>query len=327
MGSASRGPITTRRNAIHVATEPHQQLLWIACVLLCLTGPALGIVFHSTGDPAHNTNAPSGALADSGWEVTGRLGNYLGTAIGTNAVLSAWHLRDQGVIGTNTLFVYEGQSFPLLNYTNDPASDLMVWRVKGCFSNYARLNVDPDEVSRSIVVHGRGRNRGTVVVSGAITNGWKFGTSPYTRRWGENNIAGIEDYAAAGDALLLRATFDASGPANECMLSNGDSGGGVFLRKAGEWRLAGINFSINPAYFKSSTNEVRFLATMMDCRGLYVDVNGDNSVWTYLPTNGPPSPASFYATRVSRRLDWLQSVVPELSLPLPAPAPTVFMAR
>lgn len=316
-----------RRHDEVISGTAFRTVLLAAMILGGATGPASGIVFHSTGDPAYNTNAPSGALDASGWQFTGRLGNYLGTAIGTNAVLSAWHLRAQGVVGSNTLFAYEGQAFPLLGYTNDPASDLMVWRVQGFFTNYARLYVDGDESNRHAVVHGRGRDRGAVVITAGLTNGWKFGTSAYIQRWGENDIAGIDDYAAPGDALLLRASFDASGPSNECMLSNGDSGGGIFLRRGSEWRLAGVNFSIHPAYFKQETNEVRYLATMMDCRRLYVDAYGDNSTWTYVPTNGPPAPASFYATRVSQRLGWLQEVVPELVLPPPVQSPSLLSVR
>lgn len=322
-------PRSYRQGTRRTQTTLSQRTLVALLLLyaLCAAQPAPGIVFHATGDPAYNTNAPSGALVESGWQVTGHLGNYLGTAISTNAVLSAWHLRSQGAINNGTAFTYEGQSFSLLSYTNDPASDLMVWRVQGSFTNYARLYVDDDEVGRHMVIHGRGRDRGAVVVTGTLTNGWKFGSNNYTRRWGENDVAGVDDYASLGDGVLLRASFDADAVPNECMLSTGDSGGGVFLRKGSDWRLAGVNFSLHPAYFKQTTNEVRFLATMMDCRGLYVDVYGNNTLWAYVPTNGPPAPASLYASRVSRRLAWLQSVVPEIVLPPITPRTTVISVR
>lgn len=203
----------------------------------------------------------------------------------------------------------------------------MVWRVQGSFTNYARLYVDGDEVGRHVVVHGRGRDRGPLVATAEITNGWKFGAANYTWRWGENEVAGVADFSMIGDGLLLRASFDSGMAANECMLSNGDSGGGVFIRKGNEWRLAGVNYSIYPSYFKQSTNGPRFQATIMDARGLYVDVSGNDTVWTHVPIHGPPVPASFYATRVSRRLDWLQRVVPELVLPAPTSRSTVILVR
>jgi len=300
---------------------------WVALLSLCLGVQASAVVFHHTGDPSHNTNAPSGTLSGSGWDVTGNLGNFLGVAIGTNAVLSAWHLRSGNHIKDSTLFVYEGQSFQRLSHTNDPSSDLMVWRVQGTFTNYARLYVDQDEVGRYLVVHGRGRDRGAVVTTGAITNGWKEGAANYTCRWGANVVSETVDFMSSADGVLLRASFDADGIPEEGMLSRGDSGGGIFIRKGSEWRLAGINYSIYPAYFKQGKDGTRFLGTMIDYRGLYVDVYGNEQTWVHVPLEGPISPASFYATRVSRRLDWLLSVVPELDLPPPTSPASLMTIR
>src|ERR1017187_7695287 len=85
------------------------------------------VLFESTGDPAHNTNAPSGTLTDSGWEYEGfwdtslelstnfyPVGNFLGTPIAPQFFISAAH-----VFGTtNNVFVFQGVTYhPVAQFT------------------------------------------------------------------------------------------------------------------------------------------------------------------------------------------------------------------
>ena len=44
---------------------------------------------------------------------------------------------------------------------------------------------------------------------------------------------------------LLYCDFDNPGMADECHLSVGDSGGGMFVLENGLWRLAGIHLAVD----------------------------------------------------------------------------------
>jgi hypothetical protein len=103
---------------------------------------------------------------------------------------------------------------------------------------------------------------------------------------------------------LLRCTFDAGGGSNECALSDGDSGGGLFVEDGGVWKLAGINYEVDGP-FSNAVDGTMFSASLLDARGLYQEVAG---VWQLV--SGPqPHPSAFYSTRISANLDWINSVI------------------
>jgi len=71
---------------------------WLARVWLLLASlilqsiPARAVIFHSTGDINFNTAAPTGQLADSGWQWVGNWNGFQGTAIGPNHFVTARHI-------------------------------------------------------------------------------------------------------------------------------------------------------------------------------------------------------------------------------------------
>ncbi|MCX7008006.1 MAG: hypothetical protein NTY53_12295 [Kiritimatiellaeota bacterium] len=261
-------------------------------------------MFYSTGDPAFNTTAPTGTFADSGWQWEGQVGGYLGTAIAPNYFITAKHLG----VTTNWSFTYENQTYAIAAVTNAPGSDLTVCRVSGTFSNYATLYTGSDEVGQTCVVFGRGTDRGEAVTNLADLklSGWKWGADNGIQRWGINVLtaAGVTE----GNPSLA-ADFDANVGTNECMLSGGDSGGGLFLQDGGTWKLAGINWAVDPALFSTTPSDtVGFSGAMFDYGGLYYYES--SSGWQFATNTAQDIPENFYVTRISQQTDWIVSAFP-----------------
>src|SRR5439155_11197840 len=76
------------------ARSAHLCFRRLACVALLLGLPAASkaVIVFGTGDPAHNTTAPTGALIDSGWQYQGAWGVYLGTPISSNFFITGAHV-------------------------------------------------------------------------------------------------------------------------------------------------------------------------------------------------------------------------------------------
>jgi hypothetical protein len=294
------------------------------------------VILFGSGDPAYNTTAPDGVLVNSGWQYQGQWGGFLGTPIAPQYFIAARHVG--GSVGQQ--FTYNGTAYYTTAYWDDTNTDLRIWKVDGVFPNFAPLYSLTDEVGKTQVVIGRGTQRGepvaisvvqtnyatniydlrvlgissktakkefptatfkgntmTLVTSEVVTNdvlkGWKTGPSDSVMRWGQNQVY------AVGNCLI--ATFDQNGGPNEAYLSGGDSSGGVFIQDGGVWKLAGINYGIDGPFGISPTDSA-FYAALFDESGLYV--NG-----ALQPNDGKVRPAFYYATRISTRLTWIQSII------------------
>ena len=274
--------------------------------------PAKGVIFYSTGDPNYNTTAPSGSLTNSGWQYEGFWGGFLGTPIAPKYFITAEHVGGQ----VGNPFVFRGVAYPTTAVHDDPDSDLRIWRICGTFPAYAQIYTLTNELGRSSVVIGRGTQRGAAVTTtnglfGVKTNGWRWSTYDGVQRWGENGVAQIVN----GNGILgtgpigevLQATFDATGGTNECHLSFGDSGGAVFINDGSVWKLAGINLAVDGPY-NTSNSGPGFDAAIFDERGLYT-TNSTVGGWDPVLNVGPVQPGSFYSTRVSAHVPWINSII------------------
>jgi hypothetical protein len=279
--------------------------LIVFLALLLNTISSRAIIFYSTGDPNYNTTAPGGSLTNSGWQYEGIWGGFLGTPIAPKYFITAQHIG--GAIGQT--IVFHGVPYTTTAVFDDPDSDLRIWRICGTFPEYAQIYSNTNEVGLSFVVVGRGTQRAAPVtttnVLGTVkTNGWRWGPYDGVSRWGENAVTGAVDGGSIFDSglgELLQATFDASGGANECHLSSGDSGGAMFIKDGSVWKLSGINYAVDGPYSTTNTDP-GFDAAIFDGVGLYKkDVAS-----TWLPASGP---GSFYATRVSAHVSWINSVI------------------
>jgi len=280
-----------------------KRTLWLGLLLALLPlSRSDGVLFVSTGDPSFNTNAPTGSLANSGWQYEGQWGQFLGTPIATNFFLAAQHVG--GTVGDT--FLWNGVTYHTVAFFDEPGTDLRLCQVAETFPSFAPLYTTADEVGKHCVVIGRGTDRGPAITIGKLTNGWLWGDTNNIERWGENVITGVTTNGGAGP--LLYANFDAKGIANECDLSVHDSSGGLFIEQGKTWKLAGIHYSVAGPYSHDGTSATQFEAALTDLRGLYYLV-GTNS-WVLVPTNYPVAvPTSFFSSRISANIDWINSVL------------------
>jgi len=294
---------------------------WLAQItfLLSLAYRTSAVIVFGTGDPTHNTTAPTGALTNSGWQYQGSWGAYLGTPIAPKYFVTATHVG--GSVGD--LFHFRGVDYATTAAFPDTNSDLIVWRICGTFPDYAPLYTLSNENGKLVTVFGRGTQRGADVVvdnlSMSVLKGWQWGPSDNVQRWGTNVVA-----STINPAGFLKCNFDAGGGADEADLSVGDSGGGVFIQNGGVWKLAGINYAVDGP-FNTSTNGDGFFGAIFDEGGLYHQVVTPVSTnWVFTSDLSTDIPSAFYSTRVSSRVAWINSVIDPSATP--ADPPTLLFA-
>lgn len=261
-----------------------------------------GVLFVSTGDPSYNTSAPSGSLTDSGWQYEGQWGDFLATPIAPSYFIAAKHVG--GAIGQT--FEWNGFTYHTVAFFDGPNTDLRIWQVLETFPSYAPLYTKTDEVGKPCVVFGRGTDRGPAIVVNKATNGWLWGNTNNIERWGENVITKVSTNGGVGP--LLYADFDRKGVPNECDLSYHDSSGGMFIEDGAAWKLAGIHYGVDGPFSHDGTTNTQFDGALMDLRGLYYLTI--TNTWTLIPTNYPVAiPTSFYTSRVSANISWINSII------------------
>ncbi len=282
----------------------------VAWVFLFLIVPVQAMIFYSTGDPNFNTTAPANSLANSGWQWVGNFDGYQGTPIGPHHFLSARHIG--GTVGDP--FILNGITYTTTAYFDDTLSDLRIWQVGEIFPSWAPLYRASTEVGKTLMVFGRGRTRGAAVntaisvagVPAGTLAGWQWNTVGDGRlRWGQNTVRSTINGGSYWGALLY-ATFDAAGGVDEAHLATGDSSGPVFINDGTNWKLAGIAAVVDAAFSTAGGADAGFNAAIFDTRGLYFGSSGN---WT-LESGAAPIPSGFYATRVSARATWIDSVAP-----------------
>lgn len=278
-------------------------------VLFALNANLHAVFFYSTGTSTYNTTAPGdvdGLNADAIWNLEGNFGSFLGTPISSQYFITAKHIG--GSIGDSITFSAGANAgtYLTVDYEDSPTTDLRIWKISGTFVEFAELYTDADEAGKSLIVFGRGTQRGAEYLGpSSDLRGWVWGTADGVKRWGENTVAG---YANSGS--LLAATFSSSGGPNEAMLSVGDSGGAVFIQDDGIWKLAGINYAVSGAFYSN---------TGVNGSGVEAGLFNQNSLYSsnvnsgFNPLSSSAGPGLFYATRISQEEDWILSVIPEPS--------------
>lgn len=262
--------------------------------------PLQAIIFYSTADPAYNTTAPTGTLAGSGWQWVGSWAGFQGTPIGPHHFLTARHIG--GTVGDP--IVLDGVSYPTVAVFDDTASDLRIYQISGTFPSWAQLYRGTAEVNQTLVVFGRGWIRGAEVRNAAnALRGWQWSAPDGQLRWGKNVFTST--FTAPYWGELISAAFNATGGADEAHLALGDSSGPVFINDGTGWKLAGIAAAVDGPFNTTNTG-AGFNAAIFDLRGLYY---GGNPTWELIG-GSLPIPSSFYATRVSVRTAWIDSIVP-----------------
>ena len=265
--------------------------------------PAGAIIVFGSGDPQHNTSSPAGELTGSGWQWQTDV-SYCATAIGPHHAVTARHLG----LGAGSIVRFAGLTFPVVAVTNAPDSDLQLVELAGHLPDFAPIYSATNEPGRTLVLHGRGTQRGNAVSAPDATGamrGWRWGGGDGRLRWGTNVVTdtgtGTPDQGFAGEVLI--ATFGPGAVGDTGTLSSGDSGGGAFLRDDdGRWKLAGVNYAVE-ASFNTTTNGAGFFAALFDRRGFYEQ--DSNNVWVLDETQADQPGTVLIMTRVSQYAAWI----------------------
>jgi hypothetical protein len=292
--------------------RPYLSRLVLAIFFVAIgAGSADAVILYETGptgsyDPSADTAAPTGGLAGSGWQDEGTFGGELGTAIAPNYFITAAHIG--GNVGDS--FVFNNTSYSTTASYSDPGTDLRIWQVNGTLPNYAPIysGAPGSEVGLSLVVFGRGTDRGSpYVLPDSQVGGWLWGGGG-TQRWGTGTVGSI--VVATGLGSLLQVPFQASGGFTQAQLSAGDSGGGVFIYNvaAGQWELDGINYGVDGPFSASPDGSNPFLAALFDTTGLYEQ--DDQGNWV-----AATNPSAFYASEIAANTAFINSVI---AVPEPA---------
>lgn len=286
-------------------------VLGLALAVPGLLPSARAVLFYSTGNPGYNLTPPGGSLTNSGWQYIGLWGAFVGTVIGPHHFITARHVGGQ----VGDPFVFQGLNYQALEFADDPATDLRVVRVCGTLpGGGAPLYTNFNELGRSLVVMGRGTQRGAEVRVGGVVKGWEWGLADGGLRWGENRVAAV---VPSSTTNYIAATFDASLGPNEAHLSIGDSGGPIFIKEGTVWKVAGINYAVDGPF--NTTNEgAGFSAALFDKGGLY-DYSDSSQAWVFIADQVSNLPSAFYATRIATSVPWIQGVLAQAAAPDPSP--------
>ena len=239
------------------------------------------VIFLETADPAHNTTTPGD---NSGWQYEGKFVGFLGVPIAPHFFITAKHFG--GSVGN--VFDFHGDNYVTIAIHDSPTTDLRIWEVDHGkpFPTYAPLS---SGIVGSRRDGGRLRLRCPTRQSGEClgrTQRLGMGLTSYVKRWGKNVVTGTVDGGACYGELL-HCDFDSPGIADECHLSVGDSGGGMFVLENGLWRLAGIHLSVDGP-FRFDPLGVAFNAALYD-RGGLEELTGDPASWVSVPEAGGKS--------------------------------------
>lgn len=271
---------------------------------LSLLPRASAIVFESTGDVNYNTTAPTGLLANSGWQYLGSWNGFVGTPISANQFITAAHVG--GSVG-NTFFDAGGTAHTATSVAI--MNDLAIWTVTGSFANVAPIYTGSAEGLYPMTVFGSGSGRGGEFLNGSGNHaGWFWGGTS-TLRWGTNQF----EYYITDPSLgqMLVADFDANGGANEATVAGGDSGGATFIQVNGQWQLAGIVYGVESTFRTNATLGGVFTSVAADNRqGLFTAAGSASSID---PTGDWGQ--RWVASRISAapNQNWIYTQVPEPS--------------
>ena len=299
---------------------------------MLVVGRANAILFYDTSDPTHNTTAPTGTYADSGWQFEGTFGNFLGTMIAPQYFVTAQHIGMQGsTFVSNASF--NGVADVTYNidtsanggqgYWDIAGSDLRVYKIVQTFSSYAQLYTGSNEIGQDVTLNGMGGARGSPIIVdsgnglGPQLKGWGTSGSAMVARWGTNQISDIVPASQSPVGALLVAQFNALPGTDEATFSGGDSGGGMFINDNGVWKLAGINYAVD-GYFNTNgtpSDATAFSAALFDKGGIWE--GSDAQGWTFVPDTSSDNPSQLYASRVSDSALAIDAIT---GVPEPGPA-------
>jgi len=280
--------------------RPHHLILTL---LFLVPSTARAVIV--LGPQGRNTTQPTAkALRNSGWQYQGDFRAFSGTPIAPNFFITAQHIG----FSPGDSFTFDGVTYSSIAAFSDSGTDLRIIQVDGTFPTFAPLFTGKNERGRQVMLIGRGTQRGDPVLVKKHRRGWLWGEEDEIRSWGLNTVRNVGTFGGPNGDLLRIAFSPGAGP-NEGTISAGDSGGGMFIKDKGVWKLAGINFSAVSNFSYTGVDGSGFSASLYNEAGLYTGADGN---WTLQRQSVP---VSAFASRISSNIDWINSVLDGTAAP------------
>ena len=212
-----------------------------------VAAPAYALVVVSDRG-SENLTAPND---DPGWANVGTVSGLTGTYLGNGWMLTASHVgAGPVVLGGRTFSAVQGSTVQLRNQDGSLA-DVIVFRIQGA-PHLPRLRIATatPKTGTPVVLIGHGGNRGAPT-SWSGHEGFAWGTAS-ALRWGTNTVFKNAVRANSTEAFATEFRKDGATP-HEAQAAVGDSGGPVFVKVRGKWRLAGVLYGV--ATFEKQPSE------------------------------------------------------------------------
>lgn len=189
---------------------------------------------------------------DPGWNNVIAVNGSSGVYLGDQWIITAAHVGASGVtIGGNSFSVQPGTIVRLKHIDGASPTDLLMFRLSAAPALPALSVVsDPLADGSQVTMVGLGRRRGAPVgytfewvptASDPIFVGYSWDTN--VKGWGRNRTNSIVDVTYDDSTVRLYETVFDEGPEAEADEAQGalhDSGGALFAKVGGSWKLAGV---------------------------------------------------------------------------------------
>jgi hypothetical protein len=219
----------------------------VFAALLLAAFPAWGLALFG-GDFAENQAPPPNG---SPWAYVARMGTSEATGVylGKRFVLTANHINLLSPVLVNGVNYQRDTAFAPRQIGGD---DLKLIRILGdpALPGLPLIGSADNELARRCTVIAWGDGTGAAIAG----RGWTR-NSLRVQRWGLNTTL-PQIYPKSGGERLVTA-FNANLGRNECSLLLGDSGGALFIKFNGVWKLVGLAVdadNINEAYYDRDPN-------------------------------------------------------------------------
>jgi len=209
-----------------------------ALISAAVVAPTRALVVVSDRGSA-DTTRPSD---DPGWSNVGTVWALTGTYLGNGWMLTASHVGAGPVVLGSRKFNPVPDSTVQLRNPDGTLADIIVFRIDGV-PRLPRLQIASatPKVGTPVVLVAHGRNRGAPLIWSGHP-GFAWGTAS-ALRWGTNIVAKTEVRVNSTQAFVTQFRKDGA-TSHEAQAAQGDSGGAVFVKEQGKWRLAGLLYMV-----------------------------------------------------------------------------------